>query len=753
MCVCARLHMSIHTCIYMYMYTHTRTQTHTRTHTHIHTHTHTHTQVSFSSSDDAHGLLARLGPLGKLPMFAFVEAFKAMVSNVDRAPIVLHNVTWDRPFLPHDELVTRLVKHYTHDVMYALLHLVGSLDVLGNPLGLVTNLSQGVTGFMDHTGSGIRDLRQGHLSAMGKDLALGAASLAAGTVQGVFGSASSLSHAMVKGMAQLTFDGDYKRARALMEQERPSHFAQGLLQGGKHLGRGVVLGVTGIFTQPVKGFSKHGARGALKGVGKGLVGVVVKPVAGVVDMVAFTTEGIRNTPEYLAKAGVVTRVRQPRLWPAGSPVRAFDRRAALGFELFARLCMQEDWLHLVSLKPLPHPPAVVSPGREAGGGEAAGRALARERRKEHLWEHAAWHDGVLGPVVLFLTSKRLILCVQRRDEEGADALPLLSVKAAIALADLRQIHVMGSSIRLLTHAGSPAPRLQGQGLHRGLSSWRACFGGSSQRGSAGKWLDDAGKIVRQGETEIERGGFAGCKEMLRLRVGNVALRRWLVEQMRFVTSACVPEASSNAHHPRRGTCPPAASQGGGSGGSGGGQAGLTVRVVEEENVAMQQVVDSGALARMQVEIRRTQVRGGRVYFAIEVCLLPAPVVPGVGGARPGAAGGRGAGAEVEEEDAASSQWSLHEGVGDGMQWTVYKRYSDFDRLRRRLSSGTAGGGMWTLPELPRKRWRKTAPDVVHERIVGLKQFLQEITKVWLSFHGRIRPACLLACLPACVIIV
>ena len=51
-----------------------------------------------------------------------------------------------------------------------------------------------------------------------QDLALGAASLATGTVQGVFGSASSLSHAMVKGMAQLTFDGDYKRARALMDQ-------------------------------------------------------------------------------------------------------------------------------------------------------------------------------------------------------------------------------------------------------------------------------------------------------------------------------------------------------------------------------------------------------------------------------------------------------------------------------------------------------------------------------------------------------
>jgi hypothetical protein len=35
--------------------------------------------ITFSSSDDAHGLLQRLGPLSNLPIFAFVEAFKAAV--------------------------------------------------------------------------------------------------------------------------------------------------------------------------------------------------------------------------------------------------------------------------------------------------------------------------------------------------------------------------------------------------------------------------------------------------------------------------------------------------------------------------------------------------------------------------------------------------------------------------------------------------------------------------------------------------
>ena len=52
-------------------------------------------------------------------------------------------------------------------------------------------------------------------------------------------------------MAQLTFDGDYKRARALMEQERPSHVGEGLLQGGKYMGRGLLEGFSGVLVQPV----------------------------------------------------------------------------------------------------------------------------------------------------------------------------------------------------------------------------------------------------------------------------------------------------------------------------------------------------------------------------------------------------------------------------------------------------------------------------------------------------------------------
>ncbi|CAJ0763443.1 11765_t:CDS:2, partial [Entrophospora sp. SA101] len=47
--------------------------------------------------------------------------------------------------------------------------------------------------------------------------------------------------------------------------------------------------------KPKEGVEKEGAQGFIKGVGKGLVGFVTKPVVGVFDLASNVTEGIRNT--------------------------------------------------------------------------------------------------------------------------------------------------------------------------------------------------------------------------------------------------------------------------------------------------------------------------------------------------------------------------------------------------------------------------------------------------------------------------
>lgn len=58
----------------------------------------------------------------------------------------------------------------------------------------------------------------------------------------------------------------------------------GLVKGSGRLVHQCVNGVMGVFVEPYKGAKAKGAKGAAVGVGKGLVGLVAKPVAGVVEL-------------------------------------------------------------------------------------------------------------------------------------------------------------------------------------------------------------------------------------------------------------------------------------------------------------------------------------------------------------------------------------------------------------------------------------------------------------------------------------
>ena len=58
--------------------------------------------------------------------------------------------------------------------------------------------------------------------------------------------------------------------------------------------QGFVEGASGIVTNPFQGAKKEGAKGFFKGVGRGLVGAVAKPTAGVIDFASGTLEGIKR---------------------------------------------------------------------------------------------------------------------------------------------------------------------------------------------------------------------------------------------------------------------------------------------------------------------------------------------------------------------------------------------------------------------------------------------------------------------------
>ncbi|PYH93363.1 UDP-glucose,sterol transferase [Aspergillus ellipticus CBS 707.79] len=77
----------------------------------------------------------------------------------------------------------------------------------------------------------------------------------------------------------------------------------GLRAAGVELTHGIYNGVTGLVTQPMVEMEKSGGTGLLKGVGKGVGGVFLKPMAGLWGLAGYPLDGIhKNLRNSLAKS-------------------------------------------------------------------------------------------------------------------------------------------------------------------------------------------------------------------------------------------------------------------------------------------------------------------------------------------------------------------------------------------------------------------------------------------------------------------
>ncbi|KAL2020724.1 hypothetical protein VTK56DRAFT_8024 [Thermocarpiscus australiensis] len=75
--------------------------------------------------------------------------------------------------------------------------------------------------------------------------------------------------------------------------EKVTGVASGLKLAGKEFGLGLYDGISGLVTQPWKGAAKEGGRGFVKGVGKGIGGLMLKPAAAVWSLPAYTFQGVQ----------------------------------------------------------------------------------------------------------------------------------------------------------------------------------------------------------------------------------------------------------------------------------------------------------------------------------------------------------------------------------------------------------------------------------------------------------------------------
>uniref|UniRef100_A0AAV1T5J9 PH domain-containing protein n=1 Tax=Peronospora matthiolae TaxID=2874970 RepID=A0AAV1T5J9_9STRA len=253
------------------------------------------------------------------------------VPDLDNAPVRLNALMIEHAFGTSGDLTRRVSKYYTRQLWKQLHKILGSFDFLGNPVG-----------FLDHIGTGVRDFVYEPLEGLkiggkgfSKGLAKGTASLMSNTVDGTFDAASKISGTFGQGFANLSLDDRYQQNRARARRHHVRGLREGLVQGSRELSLGVYEGVAGLMLNPMRGAHESGAIGFVRGTITGIIGLPVKPVAGLFDFASRTTQGVRNRS--LQNGQNMGRVRRPRVFGRYNELKCYKEADAIAYELLKRV--------------------------------------------------------------------------------------------------------------------------------------------------------------------------------------------------------------------------------------------------------------------------------------------------------------------------------------------------------------------------------------------------------------------------------
>jgi len=221
----------------------------------------------------------------------FATALGSAIVNLDDAPVRLKGFKIENLFGSQADILNKILDKLKDDGAKCLLKVIGSLDIIGNPTGLLENISTGVVELIERPRDGFLE---GPLEG-GKGIVKGAGVLMKNTVSGTFNSIGKITGSLASGLSNLTTDHEYLAQRERTKLKRPNHVGDGVYQGIHSVLQGLGYGVKGVIIKPYEGATNDGMHGLLKGTVQGMTGLVVNPVTGVLDAASKTAEGVKNT--------------------------------------------------------------------------------------------------------------------------------------------------------------------------------------------------------------------------------------------------------------------------------------------------------------------------------------------------------------------------------------------------------------------------------------------------------------------------
>ncbi|XP_023313825.1 vacuolar protein sorting-associated protein 13B isoform X2 [Trichogramma pretiosum] len=183
-----------------------------------------------------------------------------------------------------------LAMHYLSGAIFGVGWVVGSLEILGSLGGLAQALGSGLKDFVSLPFQGLLQGPWGFVVGVTH----GSASLVKHVTAGTVNSVTKLASSVARNLDRLTLDEEHLQRQEEFRRTRPQGVAQGLYQGLTGLGMSLLAAVAGLAHHPLQQVwsGEASTRGLVSGVGRGLVGVVTKPLSGAAELVALTGQGL-----------------------------------------------------------------------------------------------------------------------------------------------------------------------------------------------------------------------------------------------------------------------------------------------------------------------------------------------------------------------------------------------------------------------------------------------------------------------------
>ncbi|XP_040843870.1 vacuolar protein sorting-associated protein 13D isoform X2 [Ochotona curzoniae] len=206
------------------------------------------------------------------------------------AVINLDPFTRVHPYETKEFIINDVLKHFQEELLSQAARILGSVDFLGNPMGLLNDVSEGVTGL----------IKYGNVGGLIRNV-----------THGVSNSAAKFAGTLSDGLGK-TMDNRHQSEREYIRYHAATS-GEHLVAGIHGLAHGIIGGLTSVITSTVEGVkTEGGVSGFISGFGKGLVGTVTKPVAGALDFASETAQAVRDTATLNGPRTQAQRVRKPR---------------------------------------------------------------------------------------------------------------------------------------------------------------------------------------------------------------------------------------------------------------------------------------------------------------------------------------------------------------------------------------------------------------------------------------------------------